>query len=165
MADGGLEATVFRNNRIMVALVFLMGCASLFIALCMGILVLATLFPLRGFTFQRFMSVFWWAMGALITGTMGPGFWQMSFRMAFAQARQDGRGVAFRLGTRKNPVERFFPWGEITTVWHKRVGNAHYFGVQGADGQSVEFSSYAFLRPRKLARTLAARAGKAIQER
>ena len=164
MDPGGLEQKVYRNNPILVGLVFLMGVISLFMALCMGILVLVTLFPLRGFTFQRLTDVFWWAMGTLAFGAMGPGLWQVGAGMAFSQVRQDGQGVAFRLGTRKRPVERFFPWDQVAAVWHKRKGNAQYYGVQGLDGKSVEFSSYAFLRPRKLARLIAAQAGKPIQE-
>jgi len=164
MVDVGVEQTVYRNNPVMVGLVFILGGISLFLALCMGILVLATLFPLHGFTFQRFTSLFWWAMGTLVFGGMGPGLWQIGFQLAFAQARMDPRGVAFRLGTRRKPVERFFPWAQTAAVWHKRVGNAQYYGLQGVDGQTVQFSSYTFLRPRKLARTLAARAGRPLQE-
>ena len=164
MDPTGLDQKVDRHNPVLVGLVFLMGAVSLFLALCMGILVLVTLLPLRGFTFQRLTDVFWWAMGTLAFGAMAPGLWQIGAGMAFSRVSQDGRGVAFRLGTRKQPVERFFPWDRVAAVWHRRKGNAQYYGVQSLDGTSVEFSSYAFLRPGKLARQIAAQAGKPLQE-
>ena len=95
---------------------------------------------------------------------MGASWWGTGTRMAFHRVRFDERGVDFRLGTRRNPQTQFFPWEQISTVSHRRQGNAHYYAVHGLDGRSATFSSYTFFRPRKVARMVAALAGQSIQE-
>jgi len=164
MDNPGSEQVLFSNSRILVGVVLLLSGAAFFLALCMAILVLTFLFPLAGFTFGRLVNAFCWGLAAFVFGTLGLAMGRLGLRMAFYEVLLDARGAAFRLGTRRQPATTLFPWDQITAVRHKRLGNAQYYAVRGRDGSSVEFSSYTFFRPKKVARSIADRAGQAIQE-
>jgi hypothetical protein len=75
----------------------------------------------------------------------------------------DQRGVDFNLGTKKIPLELFMPWDNVASVQQRRVGNAQQFTITGKDGSVAQFSSYTFVRPKKIARMIAERVGQSIQ--
>ena len=84
--------------------------------------------------------------------------------MAFYQIRLNNDGLRIRLGTQKNPQDEFFVWDQIATVKYWRVVNVQYGSVTGKARNAVEWSSYTFFRPKKVARLIAARAGQSLQE-
>jgi hypothetical protein len=162
--DRGAEGPTVVRNRFYAGIILLGSTLGLFIALCLAILALASLFPLKQLTAQRGVDALLWAAFSAYGALMGISWWGRGRRMAFYSARLDERGVDFHLGTRRHPDTCFFPWAEISAVRHERRGIAHYFMVLGRDGSSVEFSSYAFARPKRLARLIAEHAGQSIQE-
>jgi hypothetical protein len=83
--------------------------------------------------------------------------------MANYTVKMDDRGVDFNLGTKKKPVELFMAWDNVASVEQKRVGNAQQFTITGKDGSFARFSSYTFVRPKKIARMIAERVGQTIQ--
>ena len=84
--------------------------------------------------------------------------------MADHRVTMDSRGAIFNLGTKKQPADLFLAWDQIAAIWHKRVGNAQQYYVQGKDGTQARFSSYTFFRPKHVARLIAERTGLAIQK-
>lgn len=158
------EGPTVVGNGLYSGIILLGSALGLFVALCLGILALASVFPLKALTIQRGADALVWAAFAAYTALMGISWWGRGRRMAFYSVRLDERGVGFCLGTRRHPDTCFFPWGEIRAVRRERRGNAQYFTVLGADGNSVAFSAYTFARPKRLARRIAERVGQSIQE-
>ena len=111
----------------------------------------------------------WMAMslsiaGALVMSSLCFYLWSRVRPMAGYKVYLDSRGVNFSLGTKKAPAELFMAWDQISAVKTKRAGMAQQYWVEAKDGSEARFSSYVFLRPRKVARTIAKRAGLAIQK-
>jgi hypothetical protein len=155
---------VLRNCRLVCWAIMSVGVGAAFIALCMALLVLSLIFPMSDLTLAKGWNASLWALSACIAGSMCPWMWTMGRRMLDYEVRLDSRGAEFKLGTKKQPSNLFLAWGEIATVTHRRVGNNQEYRVLGADGSQAIFSSYTFLRPKKVARTIADRAGKQIQK-
>jgi hypothetical protein len=83
--------------------------------------------------------------------------------MAFYEARMNGRGVEFRLGTKRSPRNLFLAWSEIGAVQRRRAGNTDYYRVQAGGDRWAEFSNFTFFRAKKLARHISERAGRPIE--
>jgi hypothetical protein len=84
--------------------------------------------------------------------------------MGHYTVRLDGNGVQFSLGTKRAPNELFLPWDQIVAIQQQRVGNSIQFAVKAVDGSYAQYSSYTFLRPKKVARLIAERTGLVIQK-
>jgi hypothetical protein len=152
------------NSRIMVGVYMTLGIAAAFIAVCMLLMVFSIFSTNGGFSLGNLMNAFWWAFGALAFGAMCPWLWKMGRAMLGYHVVYDSRGVTFYLGTKKKPSNLFLAWDQVAAIKHKRVGNAQQYTVQGKDGSTAVFTSYAFFRPRKVARMVADRTGLAITE-
>jgi hypothetical protein len=95
---------------------------------------------------------------------MCPYLWKMASKMAYPRARFDSSGVQFNLGTKKAPLQLHMPWDTISSIQRQRVGNAQQFTVKSTDGSYVQFNSYTFFRPNKVARLITERTGVTIQK-
>jgi hypothetical protein len=158
------RAVMVHNSRIYIATLFLLGLASAFIGACAVLMAVSLIFPISALTVSRGMSAAQWGFSGLLMAAMCPFLWKMARKMAYHWARLDGSGVQFNLGTRRAPDQLFLPWDKITAIQQQRVGNSMQFTVRAADGSYVQYSSYTFLRPKKVARLIAERTGLSIQK-
>jgi hypothetical protein len=148
-----------------VGFILLMCPVSVFLGLCMFILVFTTIFPLSDFSGEKAVSAAMWCFGAFSMAAMGFSLWPYGKRLAFNQAQFDTHGIGFQLGTKKSPKSMYIPWDQVSAVKHQRQGNVDYYFVLGRNGSSVQFNNYSFLRAKTIARDVAARVGQSIQER
>jgi hypothetical protein len=158
------QPITLRNSRILVGVTMAGSLFAAIFVVAMTLMVFSLLFPLRDLNGAKAWSAFTWAFSALAMGYMSPWLWKLGRAMAGYQIRLDSRGVQFNLGTKREPSDLFLPWDQIAAIKHKRVGNVQQYFVQGTDGSEARFSSYTFFRPKKVARSIAARTGLAIQE-
>jgi len=105
-----------------------------------------------------------WASTAFYSAWLGLSMFRAGLQMSYYEARLDGRGVDFRLGSRKEPYVQFFSWDQIAAVKHKRMPTDQYYAVIGKDHRAADFTICTFFRAKKLARQIAARAGQSIEE-
>ncbi|MGD0345712.1 MAG: hypothetical protein ABSA85_03095 [Terracidiphilus sp.] len=154
---------VVENSRLLIAVTMICSILSAFFAVCMVLMVFSVLSS-GGFSGGNLYNAMWWSFGAFAFGYGCPWMWKLSRAMAGYRVTMDGRGVMFNLGTKKQPSDLFLAWDQIAAIWHKRVGNAQQYYVQGRDGSEARFSSYTFFRPKKVARLIAERTGLPIQE-
>jgi hypothetical protein len=164
MDDNTMSLITFRNSRIFIGLTLLGSISAGFMSLCMLLMTGMMLFPLHNFTFHRVEGVIGWGFSTWCFGLMCPALWKLAFKMSYAEAKLDSRGVDFRLGTKKSPQELFLAWDQVASIQHKRVGNNQCYSIQGKDDSYVKYTSYTFFRPKKLARLIATRANQPIQE-
>lgn len=155
----GEHPTLLRNNRVLIFLTYLGSLVALFISLCMIILMLTTIFPLSALNLDRFAAAALWLLGAWMTAMTQVFLWRQGNLMAHCSVLLDSFGAHFKLGNAENAREVFMPWNEIEVVHYKRIHNAQKFTILGADSSTVSFTSYAFYRPRRVARIIAERAG------
>jgi hypothetical protein len=130
----------------------------------MVLMVFSVLSPLSAIGFMRVLAAAQWGLGGVMFVYMCPALWKWGLGMMHKRVKLDERGVDFSLGTKKKPVEMFMPWDEIVAVKQQRVGNAQRFTIQGAEDSYVQFSSYTFFRPKRVARMIAERVGQTIQK-
>jgi hypothetical protein len=157
------HSVVLRNSRLLCWGTMGIGICSLIIGLCMVLMVFSVLTPLDAISFMRVLAALQWGLGGLMMGYMCPALWKWGQTMANYTVKMDDRGVDFNLGTKKKPVELFMAWDNVASVEQKRVGNAQQFTITGKDGSFARFSSYTFVRPKKIARMIAERVGQTIQ--
>ena len=165
----GIEAeraqwVVVRNSRFLLGVVFAASLAAAFMAACFALIALSVLVPVHGMSFSRLANASSWAFAGLCTFLSCPWLWKMGKIMAHNEARLDSRGVDFLFGSSKAPRELFLAWDQIDSIRNRRSGNSQVFTVTARDGSEAMFSSYSFFRPRKLARLIAARAGRTIEK-
>jgi len=75
----------------------------------------------------------------------------------------DARGVDLRLGTKKKPIEMFVAWDQLASVQQKRLGKIWQFTIAAKDGSWVSYTTNSFFRSKRVARTIAERAGLTVQ--
>lgn len=158
------KCVVMRNSRILVGVVFLGSLFAAFGAVCFALIGLDALLPMNGLHWDRVFNALMWGVAALSTATSCPWLWKMGRSMAYNEARLDLRGVDFRFGTKKKSDELFLAWDQITAIRYSRSGNNQVYRVAGSDGSEATFTSYTFFRPKKLAKLIAARTGRAIEK-
>ena len=154
---------VWTNSRVLIVVTMLGSVASAFLSVCMVLMVFSIISSGGGVSGNLY-NLFWWGFGALACGYGCPRLWMLARAMANYKVTMDMRGAMFNLGTKKRPSDLFLAWDQIAAIWHKRVGNAQQYYVQGRDGSEARFSSYTFFRPKKVARLIAERTGLPIQE-
>ena len=155
----GAQPILLRNNRILIFLTFLGSLAALFVSLCMGLVALTSIFPLKAMNSDRAAAGLLWVLGAWLMAMAHVYLWRQGKLMAHCSVLLDDHGAHFRLGNTENAREAFMPWKEIEAVHYRRIPNAHKFTVLGTDTSTVTFTSYSFYRPMRVARLIAERAG------
>jgi hypothetical protein len=152
-----------QNSRLLLAITMICSIIFAAFAACM-VLMVFSIFSSGGTVGGNLYNAIRWAAGALAFGYWCPWLWKLTRAMANYRATMDIRCVNFNLGTKKRPSDLFLAWDQIAAIWHKRVGNAQQYYVQGRDGSEARFSSYTFYRPKLVARLIAERTGLPIQE-
>jgi hypothetical protein len=155
---------VMHNSRIVCWGMMGTAVCSLFIGVCMVLMMFSLLFPVSAITFMRVLAAAQWGLGGVMMCYMCPWLWKWSQGMLHKKVKLDERGVDFQLGTKKNPQELFMPWDIVASVQQKRVGTAQQFTIMGTDGSVAQFSSYTFFRPKRIAKLIAERVGQTIQK-
>ncbi len=158
------RAVEVRNSRILIGMMFLVSFAAALIAICAIIMVISQLFPIGALTIARGMSAAQWCFSGILVAAACPFMWKTASAMAHHSARLDSNGIQFNLGTKRAPLRLFMPWDQIVAIQQQRVGNDRQFTVKASDGSFVQYSSYTFLRPTRVARLIAERTGLAIQK-
>jgi type VI protein secretion system component VasK len=164
MENDPAGSIVFRNSGFFVGVLIAGSVVTALLTACMLILAAASLFPLRGLTFNREQNVFWWFLGALTFATVCSRLWVQGRRMAYYQVKADTQGVEFQFGTRRSPALLRMEWSQIRAVQRIRNRRAQSYIIIGQDGSTAMFSSHKAFRTEKLARLIAARSRQAIEE-
>ena len=164
MAISRSQPLVLRNSRVLIWATRGMSLFAAFIAVSLMLLALSVLFPLDDLTISKGREGALWVLRAMIAGAACPWLWGLARAMGEHQILLNGQGVEFRLGTRKRPADLFLAWDQITEIKSRRSGLDQQYLVEGRDGSEATISSYAFFRPRKVARLIAGRAGLAIHK-
>jgi hypothetical protein len=155
----GAHPILLRNNRILIFLSFLGSIAALFVALCMVLVSLTSIFPLSAMSLDRGAAGALGFLGAWLMAMAQVYLWRQGHMMAQCSVLLGDDGAHFRLGNTENAREAFMPWNGIEAVHYKRISNAHKFTILGMDSSTVTFTSYSFYRPKRVARLIAERAG------
>lgn len=156
---------ILRNSRIFIGVLLITALIGFAGVPCFGVLALMSVFPVRGFGFDRMVSGLSSAAAAFFSGSLGLFLWRQALRMARNEVRLVAEGVYFRVDARRQTPEIFFAWGEIQAITHKRnSNNVHVCCVIGADEQALSFTSFTFFRAKRIARNIAAHAGKSMRE-
>jgi hypothetical protein len=158
------RVVVVRNSRIYIGTIILISLASAFIGICAVLMAFALIFPISAFTVARGIGAAQWGFSGILMVFMCPFLWKMARKLVHCSAKLDGSGIQFNLGTKEAPLQLSMLWDQINAIQQQRVGNSIQFMVNTADGSYVQFSSYTFLRPKKLARLIANRTGLVIQK-
>ena len=154
---------VFRNNWIFVALVFLAWLVFAILALCLLIAAIVNIFPLKGYDSDRLEILLALLSLSLTAATAAASLWTLGRKMSHAQARLDGNGVDFLLGTGRNPQQEFFAWSDVAAIQHN-TGWKHIYTVRAKDNRSMQFNMFNFFRPAAVAHQIAAHVGQSIQQ-
>jgi hypothetical protein len=155
----GAHPILLRNNRVLIFLSFLGSIAALFVALCMALVALTSIFPLSAMNLDRAAAGALWILGAWLMAMAQVYLWRQGQLMAHCSVLLDNYGAHFKLGNTENAREVFMPWNGIEAVHYRRIPNAHKFTILGTDTSTVTFTSYSFYRPKRVARLIAERAG------
>jgi hypothetical protein len=155
---------VFRNNWIFVSLVFLAWLLFVLLALSLLIATIVNIFPLAGYNYDRVESLFLLLSLSVAAATFALKLWTVARKMSHCAASLDSRGVDFLLGTKKNPLQQFFAWSDISSVQRNASRFKLSYTVLCKDGRSLEFNMLNFFRPAALAHQIAAHVGHPIQQ-
>jgi hypothetical protein len=155
----GERPTLLRNNRVLIFLTYTGSIAALLISLCMVFVALTAIFPLSAMNLDRFAAAALWLLGAWMAAMSQVFLWRQGNLLAHCSVALDNYGAHFKLGNTENAKEVFMPWDGIAAVHYKRIQNALKFTILGTDTSTVTFTSYAFYRPKRVARLIAERAG------
>jgi hypothetical protein len=153
---------VLRNSRLYCWFLMILAVAFLILGVCMMLMAISLLIPMTDFTFMRALGALQWGLGGFAMTLGCPSLWKWARQLAAHRITMDARGIDFQMGTRKKPIQLFMESSNLASI--ERVGNTQQFSVKGKDGSYATFSSSTFLRPQKIARLLAARAGVTIQQ-
>lgn len=164
MHASNIQPEKFRANWIFVALLVFFGIVLIATAIGMLVLTITIAFPLHGYTLTRSINVFEWAFGTLATGLCGWGMWLQAAQMSHYVAMLDARGVDFRFGSKKNKRDIAFTWDQIAAVQHKRSPAGKSYSIVGTDKRTVEFTTFTFFNPKRLALKIAEQGKRPIQE-
>ncbi len=156
------KPVVLRNSRVVIALLLLASCVGIVSGAGFGLLALGCL--LSAFTWGGLYNAGWWVFGAIGSAIMGAQLWSLRLSMARNRIRLTSEGVYFHLNAKKQEPEVFFAWGEVTRIAYRRSANVHYCSVVAKGGREVDFSSFTFVRPKHVARIIAAYAGQSLEE-
>ena len=158
------RTVVLHNSGIVCWMTMGTGVVSVFMGVCMMLMVYTLVIPLNAISFMRVLAAAQWGLGGLMMCMMCPWLWKWGTRMLNFNVKLDARGVDFNLGTKKKPGELFMAWEQVAAVEQKRVGNVQEFTILGKDGSRASYSSMTFFRSKHVARKIAEGAGLTIQK-
>jgi hypothetical protein len=155
---------VYGNNSFIVGMVKFSGVMTLLMALGFFFAGIVKVLHASEPMLHKTAGLFGVTIAGFFTVGLGRYMWEQGNRMAFYQVGLENKGLRVRLGTKDNPQEQFLAWDQVAAVKYWRVANVQYGSVVGKAENFVEWSSYTFFRPKKVARLIAARAGQSVQE-
>ncbi|HEY0701188.1 MAG TPA: hypothetical protein VGD60_00330 [Candidatus Acidoferrales bacterium] len=158
------EPLIFRNSRAFTALVRFIGFAMLAAALLFPFAAAWKIFHEQESAGQRTKEAVVILGGCVLTALLGLGLWSQSDSMNFYEASFEPEGVRFQLGFANKPKVTLIPWSSIVAVNYKMPFNTAYASVVTDDGTTLQWSSFEFVRTKKLARAIAARVGQSLQQ-
>ncbi len=164
MAETVNESSVFRNSKVAIALVEIIGVIIILASVAVFAACVYKEFHTPDAVGRRVVTLAIILAGFLVAVLMGLFLCAQGITMADYEARFDPDGLRMRLGTKTKPNEMLFPWDQIEGVYFRRGMNTTYGSVKRKDGQTSEFSSYTFFRTKKLVNLIAERAGLEVQE-
>ena len=164
--NAGVGAETFRNNPLLIVVVFLTSMVGFVVGACLGVLGLATFYPLHGYTLARVIWALCYFVAAWFSWNAGTNLWRLAVGKAGHEATLDAAGVRIRLGPEKHieTQQQFVAWDQIVAIRHQRVDNNQVYSVVTKDHRVMTFDAFAFFRSNQLAQRISARAGLPIQE-
>ena len=164
MAAHGARPLVLHNSRLVCWMTMGCGIMAVLMGICMVLEGGSLLFPLNGITFRAALAAAQWIVGGFLFSMTLPWAWQWGTRMLRANVKLDARGVDVSLGTKEKPIEMFVAWDQLASVQQKRLGKIWQFTIAAKDGSWVSYTTNSFFRSKRVARTIAERAGLTIQK-
>ena len=156
-------STLFRNSRLFLAFILLLGILFGIFSLGALALTLSAAGELLPLSADSVYTVLASALMTLSFTQMSLWLVRQSRLMANNHARLDARGIEFSYGSKRSPRKMFLSWAEITVVYNWRLPQGQAYRVETSADNYAEFSSYTFFRPKKLATLIAKRTGRPIQ--
>jgi hypothetical protein len=164
LAGHSAKTVVLRNSRLVCWMTMGCGIIAVPMGICMVLEGGSLLFPLNAITFLAVLAAAQWILGGFLMSMMLPWAWKWGTRMLSVNVKLDARGVDLNLGTKKKPVEMFVAWDQVASVQQKRLGKIWEFTIVAKDGSWASYTTNSFFRSKRVARTIAERAGLTIQK-
>ncbi len=154
---------VFRNSRLFLAGILLLSIVFGFCCLCGIVLTLGAIGKLLPISADSIYSVVAWAFTTLSCGLMSLWLFRQGRRMSYNHALLNAAGIEFHYGPKRTPRKFFLAWAAINAIRTWRLPHGQAYRVETSSENFVEFSSYTFFRPKKLAMLIAQRTNCAIE--
>lgn len=161
-APANSRTVIFHNNGFVAAISLTFGVLALVIGPGAFFLTLNPLMRMHNFSIWPLYAALNWAFVMYCMFALGWSLLKLGWRMANFRAKLAADGVEFRLGPRKTPQLQYFPWDQIAQINQKCAPGSRYYSVVGKNHDSVEFTTYTFFRPQKLAQQISQRSHIAI---
>jgi hypothetical protein len=156
MTNPPIEPRTYRNNVLLVLLIFLFALAAEFLAVCMVFETIDLIAVQHGAPFMRWLAGLQWFGGAFGFAYMGIALWGVARVAKFVYVKFDANGMHWRLGHPKHPEEISMAWDQVAEIRKQIVGGTCLIDVIGKDGSWACYSPYHFFRYMKLARLISA---------
>jgi hypothetical protein len=150
------------NSRALLAICVLFSLGSWALAGIGAMMTISVLIQLKAGGVWSVLGALQWLVFAYSFFLVGRMFWRLSVKAWNSRVVLDSAGVNFHYAEAGGYKDFSMPWGAIESVTHKRVGNYQTYTVHGNDGGYFRFTSYTFMRPKKIAKRIAADCGKPI---
>ena len=155
--------SIFRNSRILVGFVMLIGVVTLLAAPCLLLVALTEIFTNGRFGFNSLLSTVSWLVFAIFAFLLGWRLCRLSLAMSHNAVLFDGRGMRFLLKGQKGGQGEVVGWHEVKDIYRQRTGNDVLHTIRTTDGRLIAFSSFTFFRAKALAKRISAISGQPIQ--
>ena len=163
IAGHGAGTEVLRNSRLVCWMTMGCGIVAVPLGICMMLEGGSLLFPVNAITFIAVVAAGQWILGGFLMCMMLPWAWKWGTRTLHANVKLDARGVDLTLGSKKKPIQMFMAWDQVASVQQKRSGKIWEFTIAAKDGSWVSYTTNSFFRSKRVARTIAERAGLTVQ--
>jgi hypothetical protein len=157
------SAILFRNNRLFLLGILLLGILFGFCSLCAIVLTFGAVGHLLPLSADSIYGVVGSAFTTLCCVLMTTWLLRQLRLMRFNHATLNAAGIEFCYGPGRVPRKLFLPWAEISTIHTWRLPHGQAYRVDTGSGNWVEFNSYTFFRPGKLAGLISGRTGRNIE--
>lgn len=158
------DTVIFRNSRFLLAAIFAASLVDLLFSVFLLLFLAIGTLILFGIDSKQLFYASAWTFAALAIGFPGLRLWMWARTMTHNEARMDGRGVEFHLGSGKRTEAGFVAWDQIASITKRQTLKGTVFTVSGTGGREAKFSTRTFFRAKSLARLISSRSGMPILE-
>ena len=151
---------VLRNSRFLIALLLATACVGFLAGIGFALIGVGSFE--HGFSVSHLLDALLWAGAGVVSISGGVSLWRLCLRMAKNTVRLTDEGVYFHFASHKPGEGTFFRWEEVLSIAYDRSTKAQICTVSATGGRIVRFSSLTFLRPKRVARLIAERAGRKL---